>query len=278
MPTTIELVSSLDLPELMPYRTLRRPREHFEQRMFIAEGEKVVRRLLASPLRIRSMLLTPEWKAQLSAIPRFTTEEMILYVADHPLLEQIVGYNLHQGLMAIGELPEDPPLIAILKAIHQAGAGLIVALDGLVNAENVGVIVRNCSGLGVQLILSGENSSSPYLRRAVRNSMGTVFRLPVVHVTDLAGTLRMLRERYSYKVLAADPRAPEVIYRTDLRGNVCVAVGNEGDGLTQRIAAACTTQISIPMMNDTDSLNVANSVAVILSEAMRQREFVQGQK
>jgi tRNA G18 (ribose-2'-O)-methylase SpoU len=102
----IRTITTLDLPELRPYRTLRRPSEHFQAGIFVAEGEKVVRRLLDSDLAIVSVLATHEWLEELAQERSMQKERTItFFVGDKQLLQQIVGFNVHQGIMAIGRLP-----------------------------------------------------------------------------------------------------------------------------------------------------------------------------
>src|SRR5262245_59556018 len=104
----IHRVTSLSSPDLEPYRTLRRPLDHIRRGIFVAEGEKVVRRLLASDLTVVSILLTPEWYEKLT--PAAIPENVSIHIAGKKLLESIVGFNLHQGVMAVGRVPEAPPL------------------------------------------------------------------------------------------------------------------------------------------------------------------------
>ena len=182
-------ISTLGRPELQPYRTLRRSQDHIDQGIFVAEGEKVVRRLLNSPVDAVSFLITHEWYGILSEEEeRFRGCTADVFVADKKLLEKIVGYRLHQGIMAVSKVPHQPDLPELVGTLPRPF--LMVALDGLMNSENVGVLVRNCAGFGVAALLVGETSSSPYLRRAVRNSMGAVFHLPVVHTWSLAAALQ----------------------------------------------------------------------------------------
>jgi tRNA G18 (ribose-2'-O)-methylase SpoU len=262
-------INSLENEELHPYKTLRRPLDHLKSGIFVAEGEKVVRRLLDSQLRLVSLLVTPEWFAKVESSLSSLGDEIKVFIAEKTLLETIVGCNLHQGIMAIAHVPADRPLDEIFRSLSKPA--LMVALDGLVNAENVGVIVRNCAGFGVDAIIVGETSSSPYLRRAVRNSMGTVFHLPIIHVENMQATLTGLKDVHGYSVVAAHPAGAHTLYETDLSGNLCIVLGNEGDGLTKNILDVCSSHISIPMSNDVDSLNVANASAVMLYEASRQR-------
>jgi tRNA G18 (ribose-2'-O)-methylase SpoU len=262
----VEHLTSLDSKELAPYRTLRRPMEHFTKGYFVAEGEKVVRRLLASGLETLSILCTPEWFELLSLKPRETN--LTVYIGAKDLLETIVGYNLHQGIMAVGRVPQPPPLETFLT--NRRESLLLVALDGLVNAENVGVLVRNCAAFGVDGILVGETSSSPYLRRAVRNSMGTVFKLPVYHTLDLASTIRGLREK-SIQTIAAHPHESASLENIRLGEKICIVFGSEGTGLSDTVLHACEESAGIPMMNGTDSLNVASASAVFLFEINRRK-------
>ena len=161
-------VTTLDQPELAPYRTLRRPVEHQKQGIFVAEGEKVVRRLLDSGLTLVSMLMTPSWFEKL--FPAGTQQPCPVFLAEKKLMETIVGYGLHQGIMAVARIPAEQPISETLR--QSRPPFLLVALDGIASAENVGVMVRSAAAFGAHGILVGETSASPYLRRAVRNSSG----------------------------------------------------------------------------------------------------------
>jgi tRNA G18 (ribose-2'-O)-methylase SpoU len=272
--SNIHNVQSLDLPELQPYRTLRRPKDHFKKGIFVAEGEKVVYQLIASDFTIISFLMTQEWYNELiqHCATHLSTlhNSAAVYIAEKELLETIVGCNLHQGIMAVAKLPAQLSLEEVMKTVSTPH--LLVALDGLVSAENVGVVVRNCAAFGVDALLVGETSSSPYLRRAVRNSMGTVFQLPIVHVDDLVCTLETLKHSYGTRVVAAHPHEHSFIHNTSLDGNTCIVVGNEGNGISPKILVSCTDRVAIPMMNETDSLNVGSASAVFLYEARKQRQ------
>ena len=262
----VRKVADLDLPELEPYRTLRRPLEHARKGIFVAEGDKVVRRLLESSLELVSVLLTPQWYQKLLADNRYFIHEV--FVAEKELLETIVGYPLHQGVMAVAKIPEErswPDAFTTLT-----GPMLLVALDGIVNAENVGIIVRNCAAFGVHAIFVGKTSSSPYLRRAVRNSMGSVFRIPIFHSANLAETLSQLRQGWNVKIIATTPHENITIHDVDLTGNVCFVFGNEGAGISEPVLTVCTHRAAIPMRNQTDSINVSTAAAVFLYEFRRR--------
>lgn len=267
MKTTI--VASLDLPGLEPYRTLRRPLEHHRRGILVAEGEKVVRRLLESNLRVHSALMTREWLAVYS--PLLENHDIDVFVADKRLVESIVGFPLHQGIMAVAQVPQNRSIDQMLQNLRKPL--FLAAIEGLTNAENIGVLVRNCAAFGVQALIVGETSSSPYLRRAVRNSMGAVFQLPIAHVTNLGDTLSDLRGRFDTHIIAAHPGGSSELGSTNnLEGSCCIIFGSEGDGISEEILERCDAALSIRMESGVDSLNVGSASAVFLYEVRRRRK------
>lgn len=267
---TITRVSSLDVPALQAYRTLRRPAEHHKQGIFVAEGEKVVRSLLESSLEILSILLTEERFAALQGDFDKQKSQAEVFVASKKLVETIVGYPFHQGIMAVGRIPKPHLLDDVLRSSPKPF--FFVAVDGLTNAENLGALVRNCAAFGVQAILVGETSSSPYLRRAVRNSMGTVFNMHVVHLENLAATLRDFNNR-GIMTIAAHPPSAQEIPAIDDATSCCVVFGSEGEGISQGVLSACSETAAITMDNGVDSLNVASASAVFLHELRTRRQL-----
>ncbi|MBS4029535.1 MAG: RNA methyltransferase [Ignavibacteriales bacterium] len=263
-------ITSLEVPQLLPYKTLRRPEEHLQQNIFVVEGEKVVRRLLESELEVVSLLLTPQWfEVYQPLVEKRKENGFEVFVGEKSLLDTIVGFNLHQGIMAIVKVPQTFSVEGIAKQTSQPF--LFVALDGIANAENMGMIVRNCSAFGVDCIIVGETSCSPYLRRAVRNSMGTIFKMKVVHSKNLANDLQFLTQKYSTNIIAAHPQEGSIeIQKIKWEGNLCIVFGSEGDGISKNILDVCNTKVTIPMHNETDSLNVGSAVAVVLWETRRK--------
>src|SRR5713226_6087008 len=139
------------------------------------------------------------------------------------------------------------------------------------NAPTFSALVRNCVAFGAHALIVDPTSSSPFLRRAVRSSMGAIFNLPVVEAANLAETLSGLRAR-GIRCLAAHPRVEgRTVARTDLTTDCCIVFGSEGYGLAPAVLAACDEAVAVPMNGGVDSLNVGSASAVFLYEANRQR-------
>ena len=131
MPIRIHSVHTFDEQPLEPYRTLKRPLEHRERGFFIAEGEKVVRRLLDSRLRVLSLLLTQEWFESCRPSLETRQESIDVYIANKALMETIVGFHLHNGIMAMAGIPAGMDVVSI--AARSSKPLFFVALDGIMN-------------------------------------------------------------------------------------------------------------------------------------------------
>jgi tRNA G18 (ribose-2'-O)-methylase SpoU len=268
---TVSRIESFAAPELAPYRTMRRQMEHRQQGIFVAEGEKVVRRLLESQFTVLSVLLPGHWFRELEPQMRARAEHIHVFVAEKKLLETLTGFSMYQGLLAVGKIPPPLPLAQILR--QAARPHLLAAVDSLSNAENLGAVVRNCAAFNVQALIVGEACSSPFLRRAVRSSMGAVFEIPIVESPALVDTLHELRAG-GIRCLAAHPHEARTLPQADLRADCCLVFGSEGYGISPAVLASCDDAAGIRMPPRIDSLNVASAAAVFLYEANRQREKV----
>src|SRR5437867_6213550 len=265
----VQRIQSFDLPDLQPYRTMRRQEEHRQQGIFVAEGEKVVRRLLESKFTVVSVLLPEKWLRELEAVLQGRSEQIKVFVAEKKLLETLTGFSMYQGLLAVGRVPPLPTLDEVLAS--SARPYLLVAVDGLSSAENLGALVRNCSAFGVQALLVGESSSSPFLRRAVRSSMGTIFELPAIESGNLVQTLQSVR-RKGIRCIAAHPHVEgRTLPQAGFVSDCCLIFGSEGYGISPAVLEACDDAVAIPMSPTVDSLNVGSAAAVFLYEANRQR-------
>jgi len=195
--------------------------------------------------------------------------DLPIYVAEQKVLETITGYKLHQGALAVAKIPPLPDLETLLK--NSARPLLLAAVEGIASAENLGAVVRSCVAFGVHFLIVGETCGSPFQRRAVAGSMGTIFEQPLVRVENLVVTLTDLRAR-GVRCLAAHPRpGAKKLSHADLRSDCCLVFGAEGPGLTEAALAACDDAVEIPMPSHMNSLNVAVATGVFLYEAVRQR-------
>lgn len=267
-------VDGLDDPRVAVFRSLRRIEALRKDGRFVCEGARVVRQLLRSGLPVHAVLADERWLGELrEALDGRAGEAPPVYVAPKAAIESIIGYALHQGLMALASVPEPPPL---LDTAARTPGHLFVALEGVSGAENVGGIVRSCAGFGATGLILDQASHDPFVRRAARVSMGAIFHLPVWKVPSLPPVLGELRVRCGTRSVAAHLYDPvEDLDRADLAGNLVVVLGSEAVGVTDEVLRACDAAVKIPMHENWGCLNVATAGAVFLWEIARRRRALQ---
>lgn len=220
---------------------------------FIGDGPKVVRRMLAAGVTVK-VVVDPARIGELTIPAGVEVREV-----PRARLESVIGYSHHSGIMALGKIPAERPLAGTFH----------VALDGLSNAENVGAILRTCAAFGVDGVIWSPRSASPWMRRAVRVSVGAPLVMPTHEVPDLAAFVHGAKR----SAWAAHIHGEKKDYRdVDFSEPVIVVLGSEDDGVSDAVLAACRGTIYIPMASTWDCLNVAASAAVLLAEVRRQRD------
>ncbi len=265
---SVRPVADFEAESLHCYRTLRHSGEHWQRGLFVAEGEKVVPRLLESDLEVVSVLASKEWFERLKSALESRPESIAVEILNKAGIERLTGRTCYQPVKAIGRVPASVPLDQLLD--RSQGPRLLVGLEGLSNADNVGAVVRNCAALGVAGVIADTTCSSPYLRRAVHASMGTVFQVPVLDSCALPEVLPEIRAA-GFSVVAADPgEAAGRLGEVSWPEAVCLVLGSEGLGLSDKILAGCDQRVALPMAPGVDSLNVACASAVFLYEIQRR--------
>ncbi len=262
MAAPIEL-RDLSAPELDVYRRLTeaqlRNRLEPEKGIFIAESPKVIDAALDAGCEPLSLLmerrqLSGQGAALLARCP------VPVYTGDRELLASLTGYTLSRGILCAMRRPRLPAPEAVC-----AGARRLAVLEGVVDATNIGAIFRSAAALGMDGVLLSPSCCDPLNRRAVRVSMGTVFKIPWAFLPGWPGEgLALLREQgfqtaalalRSDAVLIDDPRLMAV-------DRLALVLGTEGDGLADSTVAACGYTVRIPMARGVDSLNVAAAGAL----------------
>ncbi|WP_433548517.1 TrmH family RNA methyltransferase [Streptomyces sp. CA-294286] len=235
---------------------LRRRREPAEG-LFVAEGEKVIRRARQAGYAMRSMLLSAKWVD----VMRDVIDEVPapVYAVSPDLAEQVTGYHVHRGALASMQRTPLPEAAELLTDARR-----VVVMEAVNDHTNIGAIFRSAAALGMDAVLLSPDCADPLYRRSVKVSMGAVFSVPYARLDAWPADLETVREA-GFKVLALTPAerarsldevAPHAMER------VALMLGAEGDGLSARALRAADEWVRIPMAHGVDSLNVGAAAAV----------------
>lgn len=257
-------------PRLEPYRSLK-GKQLEREGIFIAEGEKVVRSMLDARIKVVSCLTAADTVGRYKRILGEAVKRGAdIYIADKALIEGVIGFRFHRGIMAVGRCPVKRTVAEALARPARGRGQLLVALNAINDPQNVGLIARNAAAFGADALIVDGATYDPYYRRAVRNSMGTIFGLTVCYEKDLAPSLRRL-QKLGVRIIAAAPGGKSIdIADADLSGSICLVFGNEESGVAEDVLRIADVRARIPISKDVDSLNVAGASAVFLYETRRR--------
>lgn len=243
---------------------LRRRREPAEG-LFIAEGEKVIRRALRAGYRMRSMLLSAKWLPVMRDVVEATSAPV--HLVEREVAEQVTGYHVHRGALASMERKPLPPAGDLLDRVcgpDSRAPRRIAVFEDIVDHANLGAAFRNAAALGVDAVLLTPRCADPLYRRAVKVSMGAVLQMPWTRLDSWPRECALFRAcgfTTAALCLAEDSiSVDELAARRDER--LALLLGTEGDGLSQAALDAADLRVSIPMAAGVDSLNVAAASAV----------------
>lgn len=234
---------------------LRKRYEH-QRGVLIAEGPTPVRVLVTSPYPVRSVLVAEGRLAAMRDVVDAVAAPV--YVVPQPVLEAVVRFRLHQGILACGERLPEPDVAHVL-----AGATRLLVLEELNDHENLGALFRTARALGVDAVVLGPGCADPLYRRCVRVSMGQVLHVPFARATSIQDLLATLTA-HDVTTVALTPQAGAVELATLALGSgpVALLLGAEGPGLSETALTGATHRARIPIDPAVDSLNVAAAGAI----------------
>ncbi len=258
-------VQSIDDPRLACYRDLSERNLTRQSGLFVAEGEKVVERLVASDFEVASILAEPAFAEKYE--PRVPGETPI-YVASRELLRATVGFNFHRGVVACGRRKPAVEIGLVLAGLSQKTATVVVCPD-VQDPTNLGSIIRSTAAFGCDAILLGRKCADAFSRRVLRVSMGAALQLPIVESADLATDLVSLHGAGFMTIAAVIDSRAEPLAKAERGERIAILLGSEGHGLEAEWLELAQRRVTIAMQPGIDSLNVSVAAAVLLYQFCR---------
>lgn len=252
-------------PRLDPFRDLK-SRVGRRADDVIVESYLVVERLVESSWPVTTVLATPSQLERLAATParyaKLSTSEIL--VATGPIMEAVVGFDMHRGCVARAPRPSDD--LHGLEHIEALAPRVLLLLEQVTDPANVGAIIRNAAAFGVRALVVDAACGDPYCRKALRAAAGhtfasTIIRADIGHTLDLLGRATLRPWTRLAATLSPRARPLETLARP---ARVALVVGNEGKGSSPRVLERVDGEVTISMASGVDSINVAAASAVLL--------------
>jgi tRNA G18 (ribose-2'-O)-methylase SpoU len=260
-------IASLDDERVAPYRWVADPRRLEAEGLFVAEGRLVVPQLLDASSRpgrfagaAHSVLLSPSahehLRPQLDSYP-----QVPIFVVPQAVMNELVGFNMHRGCLALGRRPVTPAL----DALDLGAAARVIVLEGVNNPDNIGGVFRSGAAFNADLVALGPGCADPLYRKSIRTSIAATLEVPYAQAEPWPQALDQLK-RSGFRVVALTTAAfatplPQLSAR---HPRLALLAGSEGSGLSDTALAAADERVTIPMSGRVDSLNVATALAIAL--------------
>jgi tRNA G18 (ribose-2'-O)-methylase SpoU len=249
---------------LSDYAGVREPALLRQRGLLIAEGRFVVSRLITSGhLAPRSLLLNDAALSALAHVVEHVEPTCAVYVASAEVITTATGFNMHRGCLAVAERPAERSLEHVT-----AHCRFVVALERVVDPDNVGSVFRSAEAFGVDAVLLSPGCGDPFYRKAIRTSSGAALVVPSAVAAPWPDALDQLHAA-GFLIAATTPDLGGVDIGAFANsgaavGKVAVLLGTEGHGLTNEAFARADVRIRIPMSGSLDSLNIATATGITL--------------
>lgn len=256
-----------DDPRIAEFRDIRERDLTGRESRFIAEGTVVLRLLAGAHAAggdfvAEKVLLLRNRAAGLDEIISAFPPDVPVYVAEGSVLDGIVGFHLHRGVLALGRRTADTDMDAFLGRLPERSVVLVGC--GISNHDNVGSMFRNAAAFGADAVLLDETCCDPLYRKALRVSVGSVLTMPYRRQLSDVDLLTALTER-GFAIWSLSPRGETDIRAVPPTDRMALVVGTEGEGLPREILSAFGS-VRIPQAPGLDSLNVATASGIALFE------------
>ena len=264
----MEIIASKDNEVIKNVRKLKEKKYRDLENAYIVEGIKMVKEAILEKASIRQIIICDDCEKS-DNIPK----ELMYEIAKYDCL-----YVTSKIFKYISEVQTPQGVLAVVEKNNNGTNGetdinynedIIVALDDIQDPGNLGTILRTVDSVGLTQVLVSKGTADCYNPKVVRSSMGAIYRVKVIECEDLLETLKEVKKN-KFKVLVTSLGDSKNIYEMKYNKKVLV-IGNEANGVEERIMNIADEKIKIPMLGRTESLNAAVATGIILYEYVRQK-------
>lgn len=260
-------IGSQDNNRIKLVRKLAARKGRTAENKFVAEGVNLVTEAVRRHMGIDFIMVPDSWKEGSSSelIQEYaSSDEIMVCQVPDMIFDKLTDAGNGIGMLSVIRMPEHA--ISCINDIPE-GSNILV-LDRIQDPGNIGTMIRTAVAAGYGMIIGVKGTADIYSPKVLRSTAGMIFDIPFVYADDvdkLAGLLRSKGKR----VVVTDPAGGKPYYEEDLKNNIALVIGNEGNGISNEMMAQADIRITLPMRGEIESLNAAVSAAILMYEAVR---------
>jgi TrmH family RNA methyltransferase len=260
----MEKITSFQNTFVKKVQALREARERHAQGMTIIDGAREIRRAMDAGIIFPQVFYVNGQQGSL--LKQLASKKIECMEVSDKIMEKLAYGDRHDGIIALAKTP-----LVALNDLKLSKEPLVVVLESLEKPGNLGAVLRTCDGVGADAVLVCDAKTDLYNPNVIRASTGTIFSIPVVAASS--AEIALFLKSKKIKICASAPSAQKLYTQSDFKGAWALVLGSEDQGLSDTWLKQADRTVKIPMKGKADSLNVSISAAIILYEALRQRQI-----
>ncbi len=260
----MQTITSKDNEQIKHIRKLKEKKYRNQYKEYIIEGIKLVKEAIAEQVCIKTIVICDGCDTESNFTPKLLYEIAKLNCLTVPerIFKDLIDVENSQGILAVVEKKQEECKIDYKQ-------DMLVLLDNIQDPGNLGTIIRTIDSIGLNQVLISKGTTDAFSSKAIRSSMGAIFRVNIVECENLVETIEKIKEN-NYKVVATTLESKQSIY--DISYHKCaIIIGNEANGIEKNILNQTDITVKIPMTGRTESLNASVATGIVLYEYVRQK-------
>lgn len=257
----MEKIESKDNSTLKEAKKLKDKRHRVEENKFLVEGFRFVSEALASSFEVISIFISDvhseRWENY--KIEEKLQKDTKVYWVKDKILSSLCSTDTPQGIVAV---------VNNKKIEIKNSRGFYILVDKVQDPGNMGTIIRTAHAAGALGVIITSGTVDVYNEKTLRATMGSIFNIPIIEVKNLEEVIEL--KKNGFKIVVSSLDTNKNFYEVDLKNKVIIAVGNEGNGISEEVMGICDEKVKIPMPGNAESLNVAIAASIMMFEAVRQ--------
>ncbi|MEG1254741.1 RNA methyltransferase [Clostridium sp.] len=258
----MQFITSKDNNTIKEIKKIKDKKYRVEHRKFLIEGFRFVEEGLKSKFVIDKLFVKE------SSLEKFK-EKFDFYLDDYEDKVFIISDSLFKGISATENSQGVLAVVNMNDDRFISQDGLYVLVDKVQDPGNLGTIIRTAHSAGCSGIILTKDTVDIYNEKTLRSTMGSIFNIPIIQDEDLRITTGLIAK--GYNLVCSSLQTDKNFYEVNLEENAIIAVGNEGNGISNEVMKLATSKVKIPMIGSTESLNVAIAASIMIYEGVRQK-------
>lgn len=249
-------------------KSLHKKKDRWNKKEFFIEGVRSIEQCIKSGSKIKKIFYSSELLNEDGdkLLRNLSSDDYEIYEVTKSIFKEISDTDNPQGMLAVVSFNEYK-LEDILKSDN-----FFIVLDRVQDPGNLGTIIRTADAFGANGVIVTSGCVDVYNPKTIRSTMGSIFQIPIVHISDITDAISLLKRRGIITV-SSSLDTDKYLFDIDFKVDLALVIGNEANGISREVIEMSDELVKIPMTGSAESLNAAIASGVIMYEVLRQRKM-----